>query len=565
MSEVRQLKILTAQHFKKMVEYGLLNLKKHYQEVNDLNVFPVPDGDTGTNMRRTIETGFDVIREKEYDNISKMAQDLSKGMLLGARGNSCVILSQIFRGFSEGLQNKKFVSIIGLSIAFNQAMRKAYTAVVNPVEGTILTVIKEAVKFANSRLGVIDIDKYIEILYKKAKSTLPRTKSMLKALKEANVVDSGGMGLVYIFEGFFMYFEGKPIEDTHDNNISLYEQVHKEKHDQTIDLSLFNQYSVLDYGYCTEFILQLTANKVDVDNFDEQEVIRYLQTQGDSIVCFKDGTVIKAHVHTKDPGIVLAYVRRWGEFLTLKCENMSLQHNNVEAKKKAKIRKIHKNKAIVGVCQGDGMKEAYEAAGMDVIVDGNQTMNPSADDFIKAFDKIDSKSIYVLPNNSNIILAATQAKELYAEDHKDVQIYIIPTKSVAEGYIATTLLALNEEEGEEIIESVKDMLSYVSSFEVTRATKNTSLSGIKIFQSDFIGIMNHEVVTDKKNKVSCLIDMLKKSDTASMENLLLIYGKDVKNPDKARVIDTISKTYPNLAITEIDGGQDIYSFIGCLS
>ena len=562
---MKQVKVLNAQHFKKMVEYGVLNLKKHYKEVNDLNVFPVPDGDTGINMRRTIETGYDVIKDSTDDSISKLSQDLSRGMLLGARGNSGVILSQIFRGLAEGFQNKKYVTVIGLTFAFNQAVRKAYTSVVNPVEGTILTVLREAVKFANSKLSNLEINKYIEVLYKKAKSTLPKTKSMLPVLKEAGVVDSGGAGLLYIFEGFHMYFQDMPIDVEFESNVSLADQMHDKKPD-TLDLSLFNEYSVLDYGYCTEFILQLSASKVDVETFDEQIVIDYLKTLGDSIVCFKEGTVIKVHVHTKDPGTVYTHVRQWGEFLTLKCENMSLQHNNVVAKKEKKHYKIKKNKIIIAVCQGEGMREAFEEAGVDVVIDGGQTMNPSSEDFVEALKNIEAEYIYILPNNSNIFLAAQQARDLYAEENPNSNIYVLKTKSVAAGYIVSNLIALNDTNGDELVEEINDQLSYVKSFELTKATKNTQIFGINVKKEDYIGLIAGKLVEDNNNKIYCLMDTLKHAeDIEDYENILLIYGSDVKYPEKKRIADLIKRNFPNMQITEIDGGQAVYSVIGCLS
>ncbi len=562
---MKQVKVLNAQHFKKMVEYGVLNLKKHYKEVNDLNVFPVPDGDTGINMRRTIETGYDVIKDSTDDSISKLSQDLSRGMLLGARGNSGVILSQIFRGLAEGFQNKKYVTIIGLTLAFNQAVRKAYTSVVNPVEGTILTVLREAVKFANSRISKLEINKYIEVLYKKAKSTLPKTKSMLPVLKEAGVVDSGGAGLLYIFEGFYMYFEETPIDDEYESNISLYDQMHHKKPDM-LDLSLFNEHSVLDYGYCTEFILQLSASKVDVESFDEQLVIDYLKSQGDSIVCFKEGSVIKVHVHTKDPGTVYTHVRQWGEFLTLKCENMSLQHNNVVAKKEKKHYKIKKNKVIVAVCQGEGMAEAFEEAGVDFIIDGGQTMNPSSEDFLEVFKNFEAEYVYILPNNSNIFLAAQQARDMYVEEHPNVNVFVLKTKSIAVGYVVSNLISLNDTNGEELVEEINDQLSYIKSFELTKASKNTQIFGINVKKEDYIGLIGGKLVEDNNNKIYCLVDTLKHADDISdYENILLVYGADVKSSEKKRITDLIKKYYPNMEITEIDGGQEVYSIIGCLS
>lgn len=575
---IQAVRALESKDFIGMIKAGALNLKRHFQEVNDLNVFPVPDGDTGINMRRTIETGYDVIKdrinEKNIEPLYMVADDLAKGMLHGARGNSGVILSQIFRGFSYGLFQKRVVWAPGLAAAWNRAVKQAYQAVVKPVEGTILTVLREAVSFANRNLNVT-ISMYFENMLKQARITLAKTKEMLEVLKDANVVDSGGAGLVYIIEGFYNYFTGRNIDKDEEVELGIYDSNKEKTPVQDLDFSLFNEDSVLDYGYCTEFILQLQSSKVDVNTFNEQTIIDYLKTQGDSIVCFRDGSLVKAHVHTKDPGAILSHVRKWGEFLTLKIENMSLQHNNVEEHKtqieekakEAEITKMeHKKFASIAVVNGEGIKNAFTELGVDRIIDGGQTMNPSSEDFIQCFDTIDAENIFVLPNNSNIIMAAEQAANLYMDIHSDVKIFVIKTKSVPQGYVAASMFSFDSEEANQIIEDVYSSINNISSLEITTATRNSTINSIKVTKNDYIAILNHNLVADNKDKITCLMDALKTVDGIEFKDLIfIIYGKDFSDEDKKNTELAVKNTYNNLEIGTIDGGQDIYDYMIAIS
>ncbi len=560
--QLSTVKTVDAKLFVGMVDMGVKNLKKHYQEVNDLNVFPVPDGDTGINMRRTIETGFDAIKDITDGSIADAAQAMAKGALLGARGNSGVILSQIFRGFANGVGTKKTLSVYGLHTAFKAAVKQAYGAVNNPVEGTILTVLRESVKAA-AKQTTGTVLQYLKALVKQAKITLDDTINMMEVLKEAGVIDSGGAGYYYIVKGFLMFFEGKTVTDT-TSNISAYDEAKPHEQATTLDFSLFNEDSVLDYGYCTEFILQLQTTKVgNVSEFNEQEVIDYLTTQGDSIVCFKDGSIVKTHVHTKDPGAVLSYVRRWGEFLTVKIENMSLQHNNVVAKEKKELdeKMKHKKYASVAVCQGEGIKNAFLEVGVDKIVDGNQTMNPSSEDFVKCFDKMDADNIIVLPNNSNIIMAAEQARNLYKEKKPEVNIIVIKTKSVAQGFIAANMFVFDSESLDTIERDIYQSIEGVSSVEITTATRNTTVSGVKVTKGHYIGIINHQLVVDNKELVDALVETIgKDEDLSDKENILLIYGANTTDELKKQALESVKNAYPSLEVSEIDGGQDVYFF-----
>ena len=572
--DIKKKNILETKDFIKMVQLGVDCLNLHMEEVNELNVFPVPDGDTGTNMKRTIVTGYDVIKAMDSNEpLYKTTQALSKGMLLGARGNSGVILSQIFRGFSKGMGTKKYVTTSGLAQAFRSAVKQAYSAVIKPVEGTILTVLREAVEKAN-KSQIVPIYTYLSNLLAQARITLANTKEMLDVLKEADVIDSGGAGLVYIFEGFVSYFEGGKVK----TNIGIIEDSpaiagEKPMDTSSLDFSLFNENSVLDYGYCTEFLLQLSASKIgDVTKFDVKEVIDYLESVGDSVVCFEDGTIVKAHVHTKDPGAILSYVRKWGEFLTMKVENMSLQHNNKVAKeeKLGRLKKpkkaVHKLIASVAVASGNGIVKAFEDLGVDGIVSGQQTMNPSSEDFIKAFDKIDADNIVVLPNNSNIVLTAEQAKEMYKEQKPEVNVVVIKTKSIAQGYVAASVLQFPGEDIDSVVSDVEMSIADVFALEITKATRNTVVSGVKVTKNHYIGILNHNLVSDNRDVNNCALKAISSiEDIKDREMILLFFGKDLMDSQsKDKFINKVKEKYPNLEVSVIDGEQEVYPVIAAI-
>ncbi len=408
------LKKLNGEQFKELLTNGALNLKANYEEVDSLNVFPVPDGDTGTNMLRTISGGVTALNGFDVKDLGEVGKAVSKGMLMSARGNSGVILSQIFRGICKGFEGKKEVDAVQLAAAYKIGVKQAYGAVVTPVEGTILTVFREATEVASKKVTKEStINEFFEEHLKQAAKSLKKTKEILPVLKEANVIDSGGAGYVYIVKGMVKFLDGEKIEA----ELSK-EEARVEGGVAPIDFSAFSRDDTLQFGYCTEFILRLQSSKVDVDNFDVNQIISDLNEddiQGDSIVALKDDDVVKVHVHTKEPGIVLHKMRNYGEFLTIKCENMALQHNETmtEEERESQAKREHKKYAIVAVAQGAGIIEQFKALGVDVIVSGNQTMNPSTEDFIKAFKTLDAENIIVFPNNKNIIMAAKQASQLY--------------------------------------------------------------------------------------------------------------------------------------------------------
>ena len=552
------LKKLNGEQFKELLTSGALNLKANYEEVDSLNVFPVPDGDTGTNMLRTISGGVTALNGFEVKDLGETGKAVSKGMLMSARGNSGVILSQIFRGICKGFEGKKEVDALGLAAAYKVGVKQAYGAVVTPVEGTILTVFREATEVAAKEMTKDStINEFFEAHLRQAAKTLKKTKEILPVLKEAGVIDSGGAGYVYIVKGMVKFLDGEKIEA----ELTKEENHSGETHE--IDFSAFSRDDVLQFGYCTEFILRLQSSKVDVDNFDVEQIISDLNEEdigGDSIVALKDDDVVKVHVHTKEPGIVLHKMRKYGEFLTIKCENMALQHNEnmSEEERESQAKREHKKYAIVAVAQGKGIIEQFKALGVDVVVSGNQTMNPSTEDFIKAFKSLDAENIIVFPNNKNIIMAAKQASQLY----KGAKVKVIHSTSIPQCYSALTMLDFSSDDLTIIVGSFLEAIRNVVTGEITIANRSTKLNGVSVMKNDHIHIVDGKLVRATKLKNRAVVDLLAKvPDMENKQVLTLIYGKDLTEEEKTKNMALIKQKYPYLEVGAIDGGQAVYKYL----
>ena len=552
------LKKMNGEQFKEILTNGALNLKANYEEVDSLNVFPVPDGDTGTNMLRTISGGVSALNGFDSADLGEVGKIVSKGMLMSARGNSGVILSQIFRGICKGFEGKKEVDAVQLAAAYKIGVKQAYGAVVTPVEGTILTVFREATEAAAKKITKEStINEFFELHLKQAAVSLKRTKEILPVLKEANVIDSGGAGYVYIVKGFVKFLDGEKIE------AELTKEEKSAEAPVEVDFSAFSRDDTLQFGYCTEFILRLQSAKVDVDNFDVDQIISDLNEddiQGDSIVALKDDDVVKVHVHTKEPGIVLHKMRKYGEFLTIKCENMALQHNEnmSEEERESQAKREHKKYAIVAVAQGQGIIEQFKALGVDVVVSGNQTMNPSTEDFIKAFKSLDAENIIVFPNNKNIIMAAKQAAQLY----KGAKIKVIQSTSIPQCYSALTMLDFSSDDFTIICGSFLEAIRNVVTGEITVANRSTRLNGVSVTKNDHIGIVDGKLVKATRFKNRVVVDLLAKvPDIENKQVLTIIYGKDTTEEEKAKNLANIKQKYPYLEVGAIDGGQAVYKYL----
>ena len=551
---------IDGQLYKALVLKGAENLKLNYQYIDSLNVFPVPDGDTGINMKMTIENGVGEIALSDEKNIFELAKSLSRGMLMGARGNSGVILSQLFRGMSKGFEGMKSVNAIGLAKAFDSGVKQAYKAVMTPVEGTILTVAREASEkmslIANSKMSINEFfDEYLA----EAKASLDRTPEILPVLKEAGVVDSGGAGYVCIIEGMIKFLNGETISKDFaaSSSVAHTQKLNTESHE-------------VEFGYCTEFILQLTKVE-NVEAFDEKQLYNEIEPLGNSIVLVKDEDMVKVHIHTLTPGVVFNTAQQYGEFIKIKVENMTIQHNELQPEEhveegqcacgevhhKAPVKPEKRSKyAVVSVATGEGLINVFKEMGVDYVVSGGQSMNPSTEDFINGFNTLNADHIIVFPNNKNIVLAAKQAAKIY----KDSQVHVIETKTISQGFSALTMLDLNGEP-EDIIEEMKEVISNVISGSITYSIRDTNIEGIDVHKDDFIAILDGKIVSSNKKRIDAVKGLLKAKDISNKDIVTIIYGDGVNQKEINEVVKYIEKNYSNLEVEVIEGNQEVYSYI----
>lgn len=540
-----------------LITSGTANLSIHAEEVNNLNVFPIPDGDTGSNMLLTMTGGKNAIVSEK--NISKAAGIIASGMLLGARGNSGVILSQFFDGIAAGFGDLECADVVQFGIACREGVKHAYEAVMTPVEGTILTVVKDATEYACS-IPADTILAFIENFIAEAKLSLERTPNLLPVLKKAGVVDSGGAGLIYIMEGMRQFLKGEKISA---NNDLTQSQHGGEIGNQAkgLDLNKFTSDSVLEFGYCTEVLLRLQNAKCDVENFSVETIKDYLGTIGNSIVAFKTGSIIKIHVHTKTPGKVFDFCQQYGEFLTVKVENMSLQHNNLDeeefAKPKNKENAEPKKYAVVSVATGAGIQQMFKDHGTDVIIDGGQSMNPSAEDFIKAFKEANAETIFVFPNNGNVILAAKQAAKLF----NDSRIEVIETKTIGQGYAGLTMLDTTSNDIQQILDDINMAIEGVDTYLVSHCVRDAEMDGKQLHAGDYIGFLDKKILVASNDRKKTAFQTVEGIDFTDHEVCILIRGVDSTSYEEEEVRNYLMLKHPGIEVYEIDGGQDIYSYI----
>ncbi|MBR1482917.1 MAG: DAK2 domain-containing protein [Ruminococcus sp.] len=534
--------------FAAMVKSGAASLKNKAKEVNDLNVFPIPDGDTGDNMFMTIDAGVVALAD-EPAAVGEAARLAANGMLLGARGNSGVILSRIFAGIARGLEGVEEADLRVFHEAMESGVKESYNAVSVPVEGTILTVYRDAVSYAGKRItGVSTLETYFEDLHYELCRSLERTPDLLDVLKEAGVVDSGGAGFVYIAEGMARALTGEITE--------AIENAGKRKN---VDLNAFTEDSVLEFGYCTEFLLRLQRAKVDVEGFDIAPLIEWLNSVGDSVVCFKEGSIVKVHVHTRKPGDVFNHVQQYGEFLTMKVENMTLQHNEAHGGEsfKSRVEKPRKPYGIVSVAAGKGIRDAFLSLGCDEVVDGGQSMNPSAEDMISAFQNINADVIFVFPNNSNIIMTAKQAAEMY--DGADVR--VVPSKTIGDGYAAISMLDTEIGDADAIVASLEEIIAGVVTGTVSRAVRDTEMDGVSVKKDDYIGFVGDTIFVDAPQRLDAALGLAEKMNPKRYDIMLVCCGEDVSAEESEQLFRELKKAYRRTEVVMIDGGQPIYDYI----
>ena len=552
------IKLLGGMLFAKMMKGGASELRANAEEVNKLNVFPVPDGDTGDNMRMTIESGIAAIETMDSDNLAEVMKTLSHGMLLGARGNSGVILSQFFAGMAKGLSKTSKAGPATVGKALKLGVEQAYGSVMTPTEGTILTVARESVDYAVKRLNEKStIRTLFADLTREMYRSLERTPEILKELKEANVVDSGGAGLFYIMDGIHRVLNGQEISTD-----SLMDDISKKA--ETAPTGSFGPDSVMTYGYCTELLVQLQNSKVDIEAFDIEPTKEFLSAIGDSIVAFKTESIVKIHVHTLTPEKVLEHLRQYGEFLTVKIENMSLQHTELDEKEKSEtkleteIPAEKKKYGIVMTSSGDGISDLYRELGADEIIKGGQTNNPSTNDFIDAFDKINAETIFVFPNNGNIVMAATQAAELYTK----AKVYVIPAKSMGAGYVALSSMNLDGEDAEAIVKEAEDAIGRISSAYISPAVRDVDINGVHVNDGDTIGVKDKEIVVSKPDRVDAthaLVDNLLEDGSRFM--LTIFFGKDIDDDERHELESYIAENHSDIEAYFIDGKQEVYPYL----
>ena len=536
---------IKAKAFREMFVSGANNLQNSKDLVDKLNVFPVPDGDTGTNMSLTISYAMKELEKVGEDDITKIAKALSKGSLMGARGNSGVILSQIIRGIGKSVEGKDKLSTVDLAKALKGGSDTAYKAVIKPVEGTILTVIRETAEYAvKLAKRENDIEKFLGKVVREANVSLENTPNLLKNLKDAGVVDSGGKGLTLILEGFYLAIVGKSVVPATAEKAEL----------KNVSLSSADNTSTEDikFGYCTEFILES-------DKIDDAGIRDIMLGYGDSLAVVGDEGVIKVHVHTNEPGNVLQEALKYGQLLTIKIENMRMQHENIleGVAENAEYEEPVEEKefAFISTSMGDGLASIFKDFGVDHVIEGGQTMNPSTEDFMKAIDKIHAKNIFILPNNSNIIMAANQAKEL-----SDKNIIVIPTKNIPQAVSA--LVGFNPEAtAEENEANMIESLSYVKSGQVTFAVRDTVMNGIEIREGNIIGIAEKELIAagDEVDEVTKeLVEKLVDEDSAI---ITLFYGEDVTEEQAEELRGELEEKFEDIDVELYYGGQPLYYYL----
>lgn len=542
---------INAELLSKMFLAGAANIEAKKEFINELNVFPVPDGDTGTNMSLTIMAAAKEVAALDKPNMEALAKAISSGSLRGARGNSGVILSQLFRGFTKAIKETKEIDVLTLANACVKAKETAYKAVMKPKEGTILTVARgiadKAVELAET---VDDLEEFIPQVIAHAEEVLAKTPEMLPVLKEAGVVDSGGQGLLEVLKGAYDAFLGKEIDYT---QIAPSASVNVKVSAETN--------ADIKFGYCTEFIIM--TEKEFTDN-DEREFKAFLESIGDSIVCVADDEIVKIHVHTNDPGLAIQKALTYGQLTRMKIDNMREEHEEklirdaekVAQEQKAKEKAEQKEFGFIAVSIGEGLNEIFKELGVDYIIEGGQTMNPSTDDMLQAIDEVNAKHVFIFPNNKNITLAANQAKSLV----EDKDVIVIPTKTVPQG-ITAIINFVPDMSAEENEEAMLDAIQYVKTGQVTYAVRDTHIDDKEIHKDDIMGIGDSGILAVGTDIAGTTKEMLAELVDDDSELISVYYGAEVSEEDAMKLTEELEELYPNVDIDTHLGGQPIYYYV----
>ncbi|MGK4058227.1 DAK2 domain-containing protein [Loigolactobacillus coryniformis] len=547
---------ITAAEFKDMVRIGAHRLTKNAEFVNSLNVFPVPDGDTGTNMGLSFGSGAKAVNESNATNVGELAQSLAKGLLMGARGNSGVITSQLFRGFASSVAGKEVLTAQDLTAALMSGVETAYKAVMKPVEGTILTVAREAARAANKQSKeTTDAVVILQAVVAAAKNALAKTPDLLPVLKEVGVVDSGGQGLVFIYEGFLEGLSGEVVDDdTYQPDGSEMDEMVNAMHHQSVQSQIATE--DITFGYCTEMMVGLGQDGATA-KFDYEEFRNHLDGLGDSLLVVNDDEVVKVHVHTEHPGTVLAYGHEYGSMLKIKIDNMRLQHETILEQDQANEAEAQEpiDFGIIAIASGKGVGTLFKSLGATTILNGGQTMNPSTQDILDAIKSANAKQALILPNNGNIILAAQEAAKV-----ADIPVAIVPSKTISQGM--TSLLSFNPDNSladneAQMTAGLKDVISG----QVTQSIRDTTIDGLAIKKDDYMGIIDGKIKVTASERQTATVDMIKAMLDDDSEIVTILIGEGGTRQEAQAIADAVMAIDDELEVELHDGGQPVYPYL----
>lgn len=531
-------KFIDASMLTSMVISGAHNLSNNRELVDALNVFPVPDGDTGTNMSLTFVSASRSVESESFSSAPDVLNTVAKATLRGARGNSGVILSQIFRGISKGVSDKKTIDAPSMVKALRSGCETAYHAVMKPTEGTILTVIRAAAESAEKYKGS-DVKELFDKVYSGMCEALKKTQEMLPQLKQAGVVDAGGQGLVFIFEGFVAALNGASVELKDSSAVEALKPAQS-----TVDSK------DIKFAYCTEFIINKYNPKATADKMRSM-----IEPKGDCMIVIDEDDIVKVHIHTNHPGYVLEQAVKLGEMVNIKIENMREQHTEMIIEKAASAPKEHKEVAVVAVANGEGLVTTFKELGVTNIVPGGQTMNPSTEDILGSIEEAGADAVFVLPNNKNIVLAAQQAAEI-----AECKVIVIESKTIPQG-ICAMMAYSPDNDIETNTKKMTKALSKVTSGNVTHAVKDTEMDGLAIHEGDIIGVSGGHILSADKDIFSATTALIKEIIDDDSEFITLYYGEDVKEADAKKIADSIEDEYEDIEVLIVNGGQSVYYYI----
>ncbi|WP_396159033.1 MULTISPECIES: DAK2 domain-containing protein [unclassified Aerococcus] len=552
--------VLDVEAFISMLEVGGNRLSENAEYVNSLNVFPVPDGDTGTNMNLTYTSGIERVIKQNSDTVGEVGEDLAKGLLMGARGNSGVILSQLFRGFAKAIEGKTTIEAQDLANAFQRGIDTAVKAVMKPVEGTILTVARDSAAAGMQKAEQTDdIIEVMTAVLEEAQTSLENTPNLLPVLKEVGVVDSGGQGLVYIYHGFLESLTGEsiPVKSADPNKANVTELAHQENFFNTSHSVVSED---IHYGYCTEIMVKIGEGETVTDEFDYDTFRNHLDGIGDSLLVVSDDEIVKVHVHTETPGEVMNYGQKFGSLVKIKVDNMRLQHDDIldgKGSNQSESTPVveRTNLAIIAVAAGEGIENLFKDMGVKSIISGGQTMNPSTNDILDAINKANADNVIILPNNKNIIMAANQAVEV-----SEIPAAVVETTYISQGL--TAMLGYNPDGTlEDNKAAMVAEMANVTSGQVTVAVRNTTVDGLEIHKDHFMGIIDGKIVSEDADLVKETINMVNAMIDEDKELVTLIFGEETDQATAELIAEAVESANEDIEVEIVDGGQPVYHFL----